>query len=430
MMTNIIIHRMWLEFRGTIAVSPVALTRHEGSMMAFGFRRGWGWLLLAALTLSTIGDEITLITLMFRTAGDHATLAIPLLLIAQLVPGLLAAPYVGRLTDRRDAGIILILASLAQAAIVAWLAFSVSLPATIVGASILGLLFAISGTATFALIPVLAQSLGMTLARANAGLEFVRSAGMLAGPVVGGILVSWGGTGNALLIDAGSFSLLALVIWGSGIRRQTQPEDGEQATPTLLAEYLPLLRNRRIIIMVAALTLEVFATAIADVAFIFLITVSLRAGATALGVLTAFWAGGMLLGAALAGEIAERHPARWAFATAALMGASMLAIGVIPVIAVPNLAGVAVAFVVGGAANSVHNVAVRTMLQKEAPPDAHGKVAAIYVTATRSATIAGFLAGGLFVPASAFTAYIVGGLLGVIAGLVGWGLFCLGSRHG
>lgn len=162
-------------------------------MMTFGFRRGWGWLLLAALTLSTIGDEITLITLMFRTAGDHAALAIPLLLIAQLVPGLLAAPCIGRLTDRRDAGVILILASLAQAAIVAWLAFSASLPATIVGASILGLLFAISGTATFALIPVLAQGLGMTLARANAGLEFVRSAGMLAGPVVGGILVSWGG---------------------------------------------------------------------------------------------------------------------------------------------------------------------------------------------------------------------------------------------
>lgn len=409
-----------------IGVSPLALTRHESAMMTFGFRRGWGWLLLAALTLSTIGDEITLITLMFRTAGDHAALAIPLLLIAQLVPGLLAAPYIGRLTDRRDAGVILILASLAQAAIVAWLAFSASLPATIVGASILGLLFAISGTATFALIPILAQGLGMTLARANAGLEFVRSAGMLAGPVIGGILVSWGGARNALLIDSGSFALLALVIWGSGVRRRTQPEDGEeQATPTLLAEYLPLLRNRRIVIMVTALTLEVFATAIADVAFIFLITVSLNAGATALGVLTAFWAGGMLLGAALAGEIAEHHPARWAFATAALMGASMLAIGVMPLIIVPSLAGVAIAFVVGGAANSVHNVAVRTMLQKEAPPDAHGKVAAVYVTATRSATIAGFLSGGLFVPASAFTAYIVGGLLGVIAGIAGWGLFRL-----
>lgn len=395
-------------------------------MERLAHRRGWGWLLLAALTLSTIGDEITLITLMFRTAGNHAALAVPLLLIAQLVPGLLAAPYIGRLTDQRDAGVILILASLAQAAIVAWLAFSASLTATIVGASILGLLFAISGSATFALIPVLAQGLGMTLARANAGLEFVRSAGMLAGPVIGGVLVSWNGTRNALLIDAISFALLALVIWGSGVRRQAHQEDGEkQATPTLLAEYLPLMRNRRIVIMVAALTLEVFATSIADVAFIFLVTVSLSAGATALGVLTAFWAGGMLLGAAVAGKIAERHPARLAFATAVLMGVAMLAIGLMPVIAIPSLAFVAIAFVVGGAANSLHNVAVRTMLQREATPDMHGKVAAIYVTATRTATIAGFLVGGLFIPSAAFSAYVVGGLLGISAGLVGWCLFRL-----
>ena len=39
------------------------------------------------------------------------------------------------------------------------------------------------------------------------------------------------------------------------------------------------------------------------------------------------------------------------------------------------------AFVLGGIANSVHNVAVRTMLQKEAPPGQHGKVAAIYSAA-------------------------------------------------
>jgi hypothetical protein len=46
-------------------------------MMTIAHRGGWGWLLLVALTLSTIGDEITLITLMFRSAGDQAALAVP-----------------------------------------------------------------------------------------------------------------------------------------------------------------------------------------------------------------------------------------------------------------------------------------------------------------------------------------------------------------
>ena len=398
--------------------------------MTFKFRRGWGWLLLVTLTLSTIGDEITLITLMFRTAGDRTTLAVPLLLVAQLVPGLLAAPYIGRLTDRRDAAKLLVLASMAQAAIVAWMAFESSLAVTIAGASLLGLLFTVSGTAAFALIPVLAQGLGMTLARTNAALEFVRSAGMLAGPVVGGILVSRSGTEKALLIDAASFMLLAAVIWGSGLRRHIESDTGTDDTrPTLLAEYMPLLRNRRIVIMIGALALEVFATAIADVAFVFLVTVSLAASATAFGLLTACWAGGMLVGAAIAGEIATRRPATIAFAAATVMGATMLAVGMMPALMTVSLVFVGAAFVVGGAANSAHNVAVRTMLQREAPANAHGKVAAMYSASTRSAAILGYLAGALFVPGSAYTAYIVGGALGIAAGIIGWLLFIFFARQ-
>ncbi|WP_324787682.1 MFS transporter [Sphingopyxis sp. MG] len=236
--------------------------------MEFEIRRGWGWLLLAALAVSTVGDEVTLITLMFRTAGDQASLAVPLLLIAQLVPGLIAAPYIGRLTDRRDAGLLLIVASLLQSVVIAWIAFSPGLVATILGAAALGLLFAVSGTATFALIPVLAQRLGMPLARANAALEIVRSSGMLIGPVLGGLLVAWGGSSNALLLDAASFIVLALVVRGSGLsRRISPPSESSTTPPTLLSEYLPLLHDRRITIMVGALSLEVFATAIADVAF-------------------------------------------------------------------------------------------------------------------------------------------------------------------
>lgn len=224
------------------------------AVLQFTFRAGWGWILLGALTVSTIGDEITLITLLFRTAEDHAAFAVPILLIAQLVPGLLAAPYIGRLTDRRDAGNLLIFASLAQAIVVGWLAFDSSMAATTAGATLLRLLFAVSGTATFALIPVVAQGLGIGLVRANAGLEVVRSGGLLVGPVIGGLLVSWGGTGNALLIDAASFLLLAAVIRGSGLSRQVEP-DVSADTSTLLAEYLPLLKDRRIVVMVGALTL-------------------------------------------------------------------------------------------------------------------------------------------------------------------------------
>lgn len=389
--------------------------------MEVKLRRGWGWLVLATLTLSTIGDEISLITLMFRTAGDRTPFAVPMLLVAELLPGLLATPFIGRLVDSRDAGKLLVVTALVEAAIIAWMAWHPDLPSTIAGAGILSVSFAISGTASFALIPVLAGGLGMTLPRANAVLEFVRSAGMLTGPVVGGALVAWGGTGNALLIDAASFLVLAFVVLASGLRRPVKAD--EEGARTLLAEYLPVLRDRRITIMIGALTLEVYATAIPDVAFVFLVTVSLAAGPTAFGLLTACWAGGMMAGAAASGTMAMRYPAPIAFASATVMGGTMLAIGIAGMAMIGGLVLVGVAFVIGGAANSAHNVAVRTMLQSEAPAGTHGKVAAIYSAGTSSAGLLGYMTGGLFAPNGAIHAYTVGGTLGMLAGLAGWLLF-------
>src|SRR3546814_4837297 len=94
----------------------------QGSI-AIEFRQGWGWLVLAALTISTIGDEITLLTLMFRTAESARAYGVPALLIAELLPGLIAAPWAGRLIDRRGAGRVLVVVSALQAAAIALIAY-------------------------------------------------------------------------------------------------------------------------------------------------------------------------------------------------------------------------------------------------------------------------------------------------------------------
>src|SRR3546814_6669071 len=68
----------------------------QGSI-AIEFRQGWGWLVLAALTISTIGDEITLLTLMFRTAESARAYGVPALLIAELLPGLRSEEHTSEL---------------------------------------------------------------------------------------------------------------------------------------------------------------------------------------------------------------------------------------------------------------------------------------------------------------------------------------------
>ncbi|MDK2770314.1 MULTISPECIES: MFS transporter [Sphingomonas] len=332
-----------------------------------------------------------------------------------MLPGLLLAPWAGRLIDREDAARVLVVVSALQAGVIVLIAYYPLF--TLAGAALLSVLFTIASAATFALIPVLAATLGMTLARANSLLEMVRSLGMLAGPVAGGVLAGWIGSTDALLIDAASFVVLLVIVAASGLHRKPQEHTEEERT--LLADYRPLLHNRRVMVATGALSLEVFATAIADVAFVFLITVTLASGPTAFGVLTALWAGGMLIGAAVAERIMGERVGLAAFGTASLMGATMLLIGLAPI----GLAMVAIAFVAGGGANSIHNVAVRTLLQSETPPADHGKVAAIYGSVTRTAAICGYVAGGFFVPHDATTAYLVGGLLGLGAGLIGWRIF-------
>jgi MFS family permease len=390
-------------------------------MQAIDVRKRWGWLLLGAITLSTIGDEISLITLMFRTADNRTPFAVPMLLVAQLLPGLIATPFIGRLVDARDAGRLLTVTALIDAIVIAWMAWHPDLVTTILGTSVLSISFAIGGTASFVLIPVLSARLGMTLPRANAVLEFVRSAGMLAGPVIGGALVAWGGVGRALLIDAASFALLAAVVLGSGLRRPVEPKDAEKQT--LLSEYMPVLRNRRTTVMIGALILEVYAISIADVAFVFLITVTLAAGPTAFGLLTACWAGGMMAGATASGTLAMPRPASIAFVSAVVMGATMLAIGIAALTLTGGVVFIGIAFVFGGAANSLQNVAVRTMLQREGPAESRGKVAAIYSAGTSAAAMLGYMTGGFFTPHNATSAYVFGGTLGVLSGFAGWLLF-------
>lgn len=114
-------------------------------------------MVLVALTISTTGDEITLLTLMFRTAENASGYAVPTLLTAELLPGLIAAPWAGRLIDRREAARIPVMVSVLQAGVIAFIAYYPMF--TLAGAALLSVLFTISSAATFALIPVLASGL-------------------------------------------------------------------------------------------------------------------------------------------------------------------------------------------------------------------------------------------------------------------------------
>jgi hypothetical protein len=170
---------------------------------------------------------------------------------------------------------------------------------------------------------------------------------------------------------------------------------------------------------------EVFATAIADVAFVFLITVSpvIRSQSA--------WLTHRLLGVRHARRRRScRRDSRAASSASRvcvsfIMGTTMLAIGAMPLLGSSSLVFVGSAFLLGGAANSMHNVAVRTMLQRESPAEAHGKVAAPHAAPYSAHDCRISWAGCSFREQP--SAYIVGGILGSVAGTLGWWLFRLFS---
>src|ERR671918_2094671 len=146
--------------------------------------------------------------------------------LALWAPLVVFAGPAGLAVDRFDTRRVIVLASVAQAAVAVALAFTGSLAPILVLTVLLGAANAVSQPAEFALIPAVVpdERLGI----ANAHVETARFAGFAAGPVLGGILSGVGGTRLPLLVDAASFVVIALVVVALRRRRSVAATAEEQ----------------------------------------------------------------------------------------------------------------------------------------------------------------------------------------------------------
>lgn len=376
-------------------------------------------LLLATLLASTIGDEFTHVALVFRVAPEGSGAGVAALLLALLLPGAIVAPYAGKVVDERDAARVLVIAAVCQASVSTVLALTGGIAAALIGAALLSLLFAFSGAASFALIPVVGRAAGLPVARVNAALEVASGGGSVLGPLIGGALIALGGTKLAFLIDAATFGLLATIVLAAGLRRSAKPPERPGWSPAaVLNSYMPVLRDRRILLLLLSFWIIVGALGVADAVYVFLVTHVLGLGPVAYGALMAAWAASYFLGAWLAADLAQLRPRQSAVIGGMLMAGSFLTIGVAGRTDAMSPALVASVFFVGGLGNALYNVSVRTILHLEIPEVLHGRAAAIYGAGTRCAEASGFIMGGWLGPARVLTAYTLSGL-GALAAAFG-----------
>lgn len=370
-------------------------------------------LLSGAILVSALGDFLAVIPLALHLQHDSGSgIVVAGLFIALWTPVALLAAPAGLLVDRFDPRRTLVAVSVAQALVAAALAFAGSTGAILGLTALLGCGVAVANPAEFALVPAVADE--ARLKAANGRIESARYLGYTLGPLLGGALAASSGTRVALLVDAASFVVVALVALVLRPRPAAARERDDLGRARDGVVFLLRDRVLALVISVAFVSL-LFMTASAT-AEVFFATDVLGAGDLGYGALMTAWTLGMVLGAT---TLPRRVPTA-AAATVALVAIAVQGAG----LALPtlwlSLGFAAAAYLVGGSAQGLKNVLIRTLIHERVPERLHGRAYAAYNGLRNGAELVALAGGGLLVSAiGARWTLLLAGALPVLAALAG-----------
>ncbi|MES9525397.1 MFS transporter [Streptomyces capoamus] len=399
--------------------------------MAVRLSKGPALLAVAALLISTVGDEVALVALALRGADRTGlTSVVSAQMLAGLVPGIALGGPIGRIVDRfrLDAvlGVTLALECLIATAAAAFADGPVLLIATML---FLGALGAVAQTCVMALVPRLFPASEAQL-RINGVMESTRNAGYIVGPLLVGLLTAHGGTGLALGVDAGTFAFALLAVpvitrWLSATPARpspaadTSPPPAEAAEGGLRAGLSLLWDGAQRRTALATIVVTVASTSVVNVLMPFFAQ-EIPGGTASYGIVLATWSVGLVVGPfVLRGRLADLPTAVAAVGAAAVIGLSYLVTAaclVLPVMLAASLCG--------GMANAVQNVALRTHVMAACPQEVRGRVGAAYGATLQSAVAVGFALAGLAPADGARWGILAGGAVAFAVGSAG----CLRTR--
>jgi MFS family permease len=366
------------------------------------FRRLW-----IARTISQVGDGIAVLALVLFVQETHRTgVAVGGLLLAAALPRFLG-PLAGVVVDRVEQRSLMIACDLGQAAVfvaIAWLEPSYPILLAMVAAT--GALDTLFGPAGRSAVPALVRP--EQLLRANAWMGTSLNMRVAVGPVVGGLLVALFDVRGALVANAATFVVSALVLLGLPPLRAARSEEAGGflavgAEGLRFAWRTPVVRT-----LVIALFLGVAFAAVDDVALVFLVRETLDAGPLAFGLVGGAYGVGMLAGslglswkgtAAAAGSL---FVIGWI-----LSGVGTILTGVAPLVVVA-----AVGQAVAGIGNGIDNVATDTLIQQAVPREMLGRVFGLVATAPFAGSTLAYAAGGFLLDLtdSPRAVFLIGGI--------------------
>ena len=364
-----------------------------------------GWLASEAVSLTGTRVSMVAVPWLVLTSTGSATWT-GLAAFAEMTPYVVAKAAAGPVMDRVGARTVSLLADATSVVVVAavpllHLAGHLPLPLLLVLVALAGLVRGPGDGAKQAMIPSLVEHAEVPLERATGLGGAVERLASTVGAALGGGLVAAVGPAPALVVDAASFGVSALVLATTtrGLRHaHAIPVDVAPAD----AGYLRRLREgwdflRRDRVLVAVVTM-VAVTNLLDQAYsAVLVPVWARqsgGGAGAVGLLFATFAGAAMLGSVLAASFAARLPRFATYLLAFLVcGAPRFVVLALPSPLVAVL-GVAVA---GGFAAGFINPVLGAVVFERIPAPLVGRVTSLTTALCWAGIPLGGLVGGLLV---------------------------------
>jgi len=366
----------------------------------------YGWLTSEAVSLT--GTRVSMIAIpwfVLTTTGSATQTG--LVAFAEMAPLVALKALAGPLVDRVGARRVAITADVGSCIAVGlvpvlYASGVLSFPLLLALVALAGALRGPGDGAKQAMVPTLVDHGAVPMERATGLHSAVERTASMAGAALAGTLVALVGPTNALLVDAGTFLLSAVILALStrslGVSSDSAPSDAEDEVGRYgqrLREGWDFLRRDPLLLGIAVM---VAVTNLFDMAYAaVLVPVWAKetgGGAASVGLIFAVFSGASIAGSVLAATWASRLPRYRTYLVAFLLcGAPRF---VVLAIDAPLWVVLATA-VVGGAAAGFINPVLGPVIFERIPPRLVGRVSSLTTALCWSLIPLGGLTGGLLV---------------------------------
>jgi MFS family permease len=371
--------------------------------------------LLSSYTLNELGDSVGVVALSIlvydRTHEVAATSAF--FIIAKFLPALLAPAFTARLDQvalRRSLPAIYVVEAIAFGLLALIAEGSFWLPFVLLLGFVDGTLAITGRGLTRGAVGALLEPAGL-LKEGNALMNMGFALASVGGAALAGLLVSSFGLGTALLVDAGSFLAIALVLACTRGLPPASADDAHEGWRRRLGDGLAFARSHRpvrLLLTGQALALVMF-TLVIPIEVVYA-KVSLGTTDAGFGVLLASWGAGIVIGSLVYILVKQRSVTGLIIASTAALG-----IAYIGMAASATLLGACLFSVLGGTGNGIQWISVMTALQEATPRNLQARITGLLESLGAAMPGVGYLLGGILASIwNPRTAYWVAGA-GVLA---------------